>query len=352
MPSPDSLPPPPRLQDLSPRAARLCLNVRRFCLRQLGLERHSRLLLALSGGADSTALAVILHVLAPGLGLELRGMSVNHGLRPEAAQDQAHALSLCRALGIPCSARAADVAGMARRERLGLEDAGRRLRYALLEEERQEHKADHIVLGHHAADLSEDVLLRLVRGTGWPALGGMPARDDRRHILRPLLAVEPQDLKALLIECGIGWRTDGSNEDKKFRRNRLRLDALPLLRAENPSLEKSVHTLWRLARVDQDYWDSLLDSRLTEHPWQEDPDGTSLTLPAPLLRGLHPAARLRLYMRVLRRHATGKEQARAQTLLALDQALEQKRGNTRFQLPGGTEALLAGGSIRFCLCKN
>ena len=358
----------PALQNLSPAAARLCLEVERFCLTRLGLARGSRLLLALSGGADSTALALVLHLLAPRMGLTLHALSVDHGLREESKQDADFVKQLCGNLNIPCTVQQADVRGLATSERIGIEDAARKLRYALLEQERATVGADFIALGHHAADLSEDVLLRLTRGTGWPALGGMAARDDQRRLLRPLLATDAQALRELLIECGIGWCEDASNQSRQYKRNRLRLDVLPLLRQENPSLDRTVHDLWHMARLDEDYWNTTLDAALAVTPWVVQPEasenGPSLTLPAKLLAGLHPAARLRLYVRAVRylcRAAEGNGgedegsgqlygQARARTLLALDKALASGRGNTRFQLPGGLEAYLKGGSVVFGRC--
>ena len=363
----------PTLQDLSAQTARLCLEVERFCLMRLGLARGSTLLLALSGGADSTALALVLRLLAPRLGLTLHAMSVDHGLREESAQDAASVLQLCQRLGITCTVRQADVRGLAASGGMGIEDAARRLRYALLERQRAALRADFIALGHHAADVSEDILLRLTRGTGWPALGGMAARDDGRRLLRPLLATDAQALRALLVECGIDWCEDASNQSRQFKRNRLRLDVLPLLRQENPALDRTLHDLWQLARIDEDYWNKTLDAALVAHPWivgghaaevqkdQSTASSPSLTLPAGLLSELHPAARLRLYMRAVRvlccatagdageNDGAGQlhGQARARTLLALDDALASGRGNTRFQLPGGLEAYLKGGSVVF-----
>lgn len=373
-------PRPFALQALPPAAARLCLKVERFCRRDLALPQGASLLLGLSGGADSSALAVILHALAPRLGLQLHALSIDHGLRPESAADAAHAQSLGQSLGLPCRILQADVRGLAAREGRGLEEAARCLRYALLEAERQACRADFIVLGHHAGDLSEDVLLRLLRGAGWPALGGMPARDDARRLLRPLLHTEPAALRALLRHCGLTWREDASNQDARFRRNRLRHAVLPLLRAENPSLDRSLCDLWQLARQDEDYWRQATDAALAAHPWEESADaaGRSLYLPPALLRTLHPAARLRLYLWAVRqlcgRGATAAErrgpaapaaghqaqdgdpaeplaapgaQARARTLLALDAALTQGRGQTCFQLPGGITAHILKGGVRF-----
>ncbi len=362
----------PNLQSLPRASALLCLEVERFCLRQLALPKGASLVLAVSGGADSTALALILSLLAPRLNLRLSALSVNHGLRPEADEDAAHALAVCHALGMHCTVRAADVRGFAASRHMGEEEAGRAVRYALLEEERVAQNAHFIALGHHCQDLSEDIVLRLVRGAGWPSLGGMPARDDARCLLRPLLACEPDDLRQLLRQCGLGWREDASNQSLDYRRNRLRLQTLPLLRAENPSLDRTLGHMWQLANLDRDYWEKTLDEALAANPWQEmtneRQDGlpalAALTLPRALLRPLHPAARLRLYMRALQHlcssskavistgapalppHSTSA-QARASTLLALDEALTQGRGNTRFQLPGGIEAHLKGGGVTF-----
>lgn len=344
---------PPTLRQLSPAHARLCLGVGRFCRRKLSVAPGSRLLLALSGGADSTALALLLHLLAPRLGFSLFALSVDHGLRPESAEDARHVGALCRWLGIPCRVRRRDVAACARDWGCGLEDAGRRIRYALLEEERQALNADWVALGHHAGDLAEDVVLRLTRGAGWPGLAGMTAQDARRRVLRPLLFTDPEALRNLLGELGVGWREDASNESRAFRRNRLRHEVLPLLRRENPALDRACVTLHRLGQLDGDFWEGLLAAALAEHPWREVREGENapgLLLPRALLAALHPAARLRLYVRALRAlgQTSGADgQPRGATLLALDEALREGRGNTRFQLPGDLEALLHGGSILF-----
>lgn len=337
----------------SPTTVRLLRSVVSFCQEELHLPHGAHLLLAVSGGADSCALALILHILTPCLGLTLHALSVDHCLRPEAADEARHAQHVCVSLGIPCVVRQADVPTYASTHGLGLEDAARRLRYAQLEEERCACRAQYIALGHHTHDLAEDILLRLTRGAGWPALGGMVARDEARHLLRPLLATEPMALRGVLKECGFSWCEDHSNADRRFRRNRLRHDVLPRLRAENPALDRTLLHVWRLARLDADYWDSQLDAALAVCPWHD--DGTSLLLPASLLHSLMPAARLRLYLRAVRyllsrRIGTTSHvgQARAHTLLALDAALRQGRGNTRFQLPGGMEAHLARHTVRFC----
>ena len=310
----------------------------------LGLEPGQRLLLAVSGGADSLALASPVWRRAPARGGQPRALSVNHGLRTEAGDDAAHAVSVCAALGIPCRVTAVDVPGR-RRQGEGVEEAARRLRYAALEEERRRCGADWILLGHHAGDAEEDMLLRLLRGTGWPALGGMRARDDKRHVLRPLLATPPKELRDHLRAIGINWREDHSNTDTRFTRNRIRHTILPLLRTENPALSTALARLRDLAALDADYWKETLRAALAAHPWQE--NETSILLPRALLDPLHPAARLRLLHHAVRtlalRHGG---QARHDTLIALERAYSEGRGGLLFQLPGPLFAELRRGSVR------
>lgn len=344
----------PTLQHLSPPLARFFLGIERLSCRELGLVKGTRLLLALSGGADSTALAMVFFLLASRLALNLSALCVDHSLRPDSGEDACHVQDFCKSLDIPCSVQRIDVAAYAAKYRMGLEEAGRHSRYALLEKERMHLNADWILLGHHAGDLSEDIMLRLIRGTGWPGLAGMTYKDSARRLFRPFLFTEPQVLREFLRKLGVPWREDASNSSLDFRRNRLRHKVLPLLLNENPALNRCMGTLQRLGRLDDAYWEEMLDKALKDEPWQEarENDATTILLPKALLRSLHPAARLRLYVRAFRELGPQNArkihgQPRASTLLALDEALCEGRGNTRFQLPGGIEAKVRKGCIQF-----
>ena len=180
-------------------------------------------------------------------------------MRPESAAEAEAARALCRRLEVPCGVERRDVAATAARTGLGLEAAGRRERYAFLEQARRTRGAEWVVTAHHAGDLAEDVLLRLVRGASWPGLGGMrgvtgmsamaaasgvSGNEHAEHtILRPLLMQEKASLIGLLRRQGIAWCEDASNTDRAFRRNRMRLDVLPLLLAENPDFLEAVRGL-------------------------------------------------------------------------------------------------------------
>jgi tRNA(Ile)-lysidine synthase TilS/MesJ len=110
----------------------------------------------------------------------------------------------------------------------------RKARYAFFEKARIAAGAGYVAVGHTQNDLAEDVVLRLVRGCGWPALGGMPAFDPDRNLVRPLLMTSRARIAAFLAETGVRTVEDASNADPAFRRNRVRHRVLPLLLAENP----------------------------------------------------------------------------------------------------------------------
>lgn len=341
------------LKSLAPEDARLALSVHRFVRDELGVDwRRRGLVVALSGGADSTALLVLLCALRDHLGLTLTAAHLDHGLRPESAAEAEAARVLCRRLEVPCVVERRDVSRAAAQGSLGLEAAARRERYAFLERVRREREAVWVVTGHHAGDLAEDVLLRLVRGASWPGLGGMRGltampyggagmrenKEQEATLLRPLLMLEKNRLVTLLQRLGIGWSEDASNGDRMFRRNRMRLDVLPLLLAENPDFLDVVRGLWRTARLDEAYW-----REQTRPVLHVDESGT--WLPRAALAELSRPARLRAYVEAVRGLGTG--QARASTLFALDDAWKNKRHGRCFQLPGGIRAELDAEGVRF-----
>lgn len=347
------------LQVLTKGSAQLCLKVGRFMREQLRIPAGSRIILAMSGGADSTALATILVILAnSGFPIKLFALTLDHGLRPESADDARFVSDFCAGMHIPCTCQRANVSQLAKQWHMGLEEAGRKVRYNLLEAEREKRKADFIATAHHKNDLSEDIILRLIRGTGWPALGGMMARDDARHLIRPLLEIEKEKLTGLLTECAIKWRTDASNNSNRFRRNRIRETILPALKYENPSIDDNMFALWRLAQNDKVYWQEIIDDALKKYPWIKNVSSchASISLPRELLACLPSSARLRLYLKVTRFLASMlKEnkniQGRSKTFFDLEHAYINNMGNKIFQLPGNVEIRLKKGRMIFIANK-
>lgn len=338
------------LQQLSATNAHFCLRIEAICRRHLEIVKGSHLLIALSGGVDSTALTLILKILEPRLEIRLSALHLNHCLRPSAARDAEFARNLCQDLVIPLRLVRVNTRLLAENQGYGLEEAGRIARLDALEQQREEVGADVIVTGHQADDLAEDILLRLLRGAGWPALAGMAWRNGR--LARPLLHTPKSRLQAFARELGFGWMNDESNQSLAFRRNRVRHLLMPMLRCENPAITTSLSRLHDLGRLDADYWQMTLDTALKEHPWQEKvtATGRELLLPHALLQSLHPAARLRLYHRALaslRKNVRRKGQTRMDSLLRLDAAWQEGIGGKLIQCSGGITALLKQGNVIF-----
>jgi tRNA(Ile)-lysidine synthase len=203
-----------------------------------GPRADDRLLVAVSGGPDSTALLAGLAALAPGRGLRLTAAHVDHGLRgAESDADRLRAEALARGLGVPfCWRRAVVAPGP------GLEARARRARYATLEALADEAGAARIVTGHTRDDQVETVLLRLLRGAGRGGLAGMRVRRGR--LWRPLLGVTRADVRRFLAERGLDFAVDRSNADLCHARNRVRRLLVPWLEAElNPRLGAALAAL-------------------------------------------------------------------------------------------------------------
>ncbi len=334
--------PLPRLQDLPPRWARFCLGIGSFASGELGCGFSGlRCVVACSGGADSTALLLITALLCRKDGGQVRAAHLDHGLRPEAADDARFVETLCRDLDIPLLCETQDIAAQASAAGLGLEEAGRLARYDFLERVRLETASDCILLGHQLNDLAEDQLLRLMRGAGWPALGGMAGFDPERHLLRPLLLTPRTVLEDFLRISGRAWRVDASNFDRATTRNRVRLDLVPALLRENPAYLDAASRLWRQARMDEAHWTQAVGEALQTLP--ETVQGMPVTIPAQLLDASPAPLRLRLYKAVLERLGPG--QPLSDALFQLDGLWLQKAGGKRVGFPGDKQARIARSGI-------
>ncbi|MCL2569026.1 MAG: tRNA lysidine(34) synthetase TilS [Oscillospiraceae bacterium] len=220
------------------------------------IEEGDTVLLALSGGADSVCLARVLLALRGCLGIQVRAAHYNHQLRGEASgRDEAFVCAFCNAFDIPLVVGTGDVAGEAARSGRGIEETAREMRYAFLEATAQALGANKIATGHHADDNVETVLLHLIRGAGIRGLAGIP--PQRGQVVRPILALERAEVEAYLSELGQDFVTDATNADMTIRRNALRHQVLPLLRAENPNLAGTVLRQSELLRQDNWYLDEV-----------------------------------------------------------------------------------------------
>jgi tRNA(Ile)-lysidine synthase len=199
-------------------------------------RRESRVIVALSGGSDSMALAHLLLELERAGELSVRGVAhLNHQLRPEADADERFCAEAARAVGRTLFVDRVDVKRLAVDEHRSIEDAARVARYTFLARARAHFDADAVALGHTRDDQAETFLLRLLRGAGARGLAAM--RPRRGSFIRPLLDCRRADLRGYLDARRIAFVHDSSNDDVGIPRNRVRAELLPLLETRfNPSI--------------------------------------------------------------------------------------------------------------------
>jgi tRNA(Ile)-lysidine synthase len=217
--------------------------------------RDVRVVVAVSGGADSVALARGLFELRAAGSGRLVLAHFNHGLRPEADDDERFVIELGRTLGLACRVGHGCVPEQAAAQGDGIEAAARQARYAFLQEAAHELGARYIATAHTADDQVETILHRIVRGTGLAGLAGIRrarALDPGLALIRPLLAVSRREVLDYLAILGQPYRTDLSNADGRFTRNRVRGLLLPLLAEQfNPQIHQAILRLGRLADESQ-----------------------------------------------------------------------------------------------------
>lgn len=252
--------------------------------------RGRRLLIALSGGADSVALACLLSEAREDCALELAAAHLDHGIRPESAQDAAFSRDLCAKLDIPFYTLRLDVPAEAARAGEGLETAARRLRYEWLRQIKEETGAAYIALAHHMDDQAETVLMHLARGAGPEGVCGM--RELSGDLYRPLLGVRKKDLTEYLKRRDVAWREDLTNAVADTPRNALRLHGIPALEQSYPQIVPAVARFARSAQIEDDFLREQTGVYIQRHVLPI-PSGTYFGL----FSGLHPAI-LRRALRV------------------------------------------------------
>lgn len=223
------------------------------------LNEGGRVIAAVSGGADSVCLLCLLKEMAEEFGLSLRAVHVHHGLRGEEAdRDARFTEELCKKQGIFCQILYADVRKMASEQGMSEEEAGRILRYELLEREAENWEQEEegapvkIATAHHKGDQAETILHNLFRGSGIGGLKGIPY--VRGRMIRPLLEADRQEITSFLEQRGIPWVWDSTNGTDHYTRNRIRFQVLPLIeKTVNPAAVSHIVQFGKLAGMADDY---------------------------------------------------------------------------------------------------
>ncbi|MDE7222632.1 MAG: tRNA lysidine(34) synthetase TilS [Acetatifactor sp.] len=287
-----------------------------------------RVVLGVSGGADSVCLLFALYRLRRELGINLYVVHVNHGIRPDAGADADYVEQLCRRLEVPFSLTEADVQAFARQQGCSTEEAGRQVRYEAFERELERRQAHRIAVAHHAQDRAETMLFNLFRGTGLAGLSSI--RPVRGKIVRPLLGLERRNIEAYLEQIQVAYRRDSTNDTDAYARNRIRRHILPY--AEREICGGAAAHLCRSADIFSEIEDYMEGQVKRAEELCVTRENTRMSIYCPDFEALHPALQKGLLLSLLREISpTHKDMGVQQVEQLL--ALCLRSGNRQISLP-------------------
>ncbi len=246
------------------------------------MKTGDTVIVGVSGGPDSVALLKMLHTMNTLKNLHIRFVvaHLNHQLRGKSAEEDAQFVrDFATRLSLPCMVKEADVQKMADQTKCSIEETARTERYRFFLEAAREQNATLIALGHTADDNAETVLHRIIRGAGIIGLGGIPikrtlAPDSPLQLIRPLIFTWRKEIIQYLQDEQLGYRTDESNYETTYLRNKIRLDLIPLLEGQyNPNIKNTLNQLCRIFSENNDYLSSEAKKALKTATIKSDGEG-------------------------------------------------------------------------------
>ncbi|WP_373483967.1 tRNA lysidine(34) synthetase TilS [Acetobacterium sp.] len=228
------------------------------------LEAGDHVLIGVSGGADSLALLYFLDKFAGMFHIAIGVAHLHHGLRGQAADaDETFVKNFCQDRNIPFFSRQRNIQEISRTEKISIEEAGRKERYGFFMTIAQNHGYNRIAMGHHINDQAETMLMRLIRGTGVKGVSGIKSSRDNLYI-RPFLCLEKKEILNYCEKNKLEFRTDATNFQKDYTRNKIRLDIMPMVLEINPRAEVHFNEFTKIANEYEAFFEKYVD-QIEEH---------------------------------------------------------------------------------------
>jgi tRNA(Ile)-lysidine synthase len=339
---------PLHLASIPAKQAKFCLSVFKTLQEKIpqlcDALQNTTFLLAVSGGLDSLAMLALFAACQKHFGYRLQIAHYNHGIREESFAEEKLMEIICRRLRLPLTVERGDTPKFAENRKIGLEEAGRILRYDFFEKQQEKNKNTILCTAHHANDLCEDVLMRLLRGTVWPRLGGMPYYDEKRRLLRPLLYVPKQRLADFLLPLDFPVANDKTNADERFLRNRIRKTVIPLLEKENPQFYQNIIKLNQNAHYDSMHFQQQVQEIFSY--CEETEQG--FLLPLFTIQDKDKTIRMHTYHALL--HKMGQGHAINASFENLDHAVMRNQGKTVFKFSRSVRMQILH-NVLYCFVK-
>lgn len=216
------------------------------------IEKNDSIVVGVSGGPDSMTLLSILLKLKEEFNLKIYVAHVNHMLRENAIKDEEYVKEFCKKNNIEIFIKKANISEIAQKEKIGLEEAGRNIRYNFFEEVLKNTKSNKIAIAHNLNDKAETIIMNTLRGSGVSGLKGIEAK--RKKYIRPLIEIERHEIEKYCIENKINPRHDESNDDNTYTRNKIRNIVIPYIKNEfNPNIIKTLNRLSEIIKEEDEY---------------------------------------------------------------------------------------------------
>ena len=303
------------------------------------LRQKGSVTVGISGGADSVCLFLQLLRLKEKLGIELKAVTVEHGIRgDESVKDAEFSKKLCESRGVPCDIVHVDAPKRASEKGISLEEAARQLRYEAFF--KNTNQGDTIALAHHLEDQAETVIFHMIRGSGVRGLTGMRPETEvnGRHLIRPLLFATKQEIIEELKREGISWCTDSTNADINYARNRIRAVIIPELMQINAGAVRHIcEAASDIGRMYDGFFEKENDY-ITSHN-----TGTGLDCAA--LKDADDYTRGMVIMEYLRQHLKSIKDVGREHIDVLSRLVKNGR-NFTYDLPAGARVFFEYGVLR------
>ena len=300
---------------------------------------ETKVLVALSGGADSVALLEVLCALRKEMPLKLMAVHVHHGIRERAEHDAVFCKVLCKQKEVAFACERIDVPALAKEKGLSLEEAGRIARYEIFERYRKEYDLDVIAVAHHKNDQAETMLFQLFRGSGLRGLAVIPLQRDA--IIRPLMAVTKEEIEAFLQEQKLLYVLDETNGCDEYSRNKIRHHILPQAEEICPAAVENMSRAAILLREMEAYMELQSEAFLKKHSLCEN---ERISIPIEPLVNEHIALQKTIVMLAICQMLKSRKDITEKHIDAVLSLLD-KEGEKNISLPQGYVATKQYGTL-------
>lgn len=242
------------------------------------IKNGDNIVIGVSGGPDSMALLNLLISLRTQINFNIIVAHINHGIREEADEETEYVRKFCKQNNIECCIKKEKVEELAKKEKVGTEEAGRNLRYSFFDEVAKENNGNKIATAHNANDNAETVLMNIIRGTGTSGLKGIEAKRNNRFI-RPLIECSRNEIEQYCEENKLNPRYDKTNNENIYTRNKIRNELIPFIEKEfNPSIISSLNRLSEVAYEENIFIENEVKKIYNEILIEENVDNKSTIL--------------------------------------------------------------------------